>query len=347
MTLVPSRFVRGLAGKLGLTIVGIDALTLTRLRHGKGFSYRHADGTPIHDTAELKRLKSLAVPPAYIEVCYAADPSAHLQAVGTDAAGRRQYRYHPRWTEIREAQKAQRLARLARALPDIKRAVAKGLACEDCTHAFAVAAIVHLVGLTSIRAGGESYARDSGTRGASTLRKSNVRLGDSEIVLSFRAKGGKAVSKTIGDARLRAALARLLELPGQRLFQYRADDGACRPVRAAEVNQFLRDVAGRRISLKDFRTLTGSRAALMALSNIEPAASERGRRSQLRSVVGDVAEELANTPAVCRTSYVHGAVVAAFEQGKLARLRKPPRSAARTAEMLARLVSRQETPTGR
>lgn len=347
MTLVSSRFVRGLADKLGLEIVGIDALTLKRVRSGKGFSYRHADGSPIRDPAELKRLKSLAVPPAYVQVCYAADPSAHLQAIGTDAAGRRQYRYHPKWTEIREAQKAQRLARLARALPDIKRAVAKGLACEDCTQAFTVAAIVHLVGLTSIRAGGESYARDSGTRGASTLLKSNVKLAGSEVVLSFRAKGGKAVSKTIRDARLRAALARLVELPGRRLFQYRADDGACRPVRAAEVNQFLRDVTGRRISLKDFRTLTGSSAALMALSNVEPAASARGRRSQLRSVVGDVAEELANTPTVCRTSYVHGAVVAAFEQGKLARLRKPPRSAARTAEMLARLVSRQETPTGR
>lgn len=347
MTLVPSRFVRGLADRLGLSIVGIDALTLKRLRQGKGFSYRHADGTPIRDRAELTRLKSLAVPPAYVEVCYAADPSAHLQAIGTDAAGRRQYRYHPKWTEVREAQKAQRLARIARALPDIKRAVAKGLACEDCTQAFAVAAIVHLVGLTSIRAGGESYARDSGTRGASTLLKSNVKLGRGQVALSFTAKGGKAVSKTIRDARLCAALARMIELPGRRLFQYRAEDGTCRPVRAAEVNQFLRAVAGRRISLKDFRTLTGSSAALAALTNVEPAASERGRRSQLRSVVGDVAEELANTPAVCRTSYVHGAVVAAFEQGKLARLRKPPRSAAGAAEMLAKLVSRQETPTGR
>ena len=346
MTSAPSSLVRNLAEKLGLRIVGIDALTLKRLRNGKGFSYRDASGAPIRDAAELARLKSLAVPPAYVEVAYAADPSAHLQAIGTDAAGRRQYRYHPKWTEVREAQKARHLAQLARALPDIKRAIAKGLSCEECTQAFAVAAVAHLVGLTSIRAGGESYARERGTRGASTLLKSNIKLGRGQVVLAFTAKGGKAVSKTIRDARLCAALARLVELPGRRLFQYRADDGTCRAVRAADVNLFLREVAGRRISLKDFRTLTGSSAALTALVNVAPAESARGRRSQLRMVVGEVAEKLTNTPAVCRTSYVHGAVVAAFEQGKLANLRKPPRSAARAAEMLARLVSRQETPTG-
>ena len=190
MTSVPSSLVRNLAEKFGLRIVGIDALTLKRLRNGKGFSYRDANGAPIRDAAELARLKSLAVPPAYVEVSYAADPSAHLQAIGTDAAGRRQYRYHSKWTEVREAQKARHLAQLARALPDIKRAIAKGLACEDCTQAFAVAAVAHLVGLTSIRAGSESYARERGTRGASTLLKSNIKLGRGEVVLAFTAKGG-------------------------------------------------------------------------------------------------------------------------------------------------------------
>jgi DNA topoisomerase I len=334
-------FVRTLARESGLILVGIDALTLRREPRGKGFCYRRDNGKSLRNTGELARLKSLAVPPAYIDVRYAADPKAHLQAIGTDAAGRLQYRYHPKWTEVREALKARRLGRLARSLPDIKRAVAKGLACEECTAEFAIAAIVHLVSLTAIRAGGESYAKERGTRGASTLLKSNVKVRGRTVLLQFKAKGGKAVAKDVKDAKLATALTRLLDLPGRRLFQYRSPDGTLRSVRAGDVNGFLRTVAGRRISLKDFRTLVGSAGVLEALSAIPAGTSQRARRSQLRDAVIEVAEELANTPTVCRKSYVHAAVVEAFENGKLARLRKPPKSALQKAELLARLVARQ------
>ena len=335
-----SKLIATLCTEHGLVIVGPEALTLRRVHCGTGFGFRTATGAVLRDAKQVARLRSLAMPPAYVDVRYATDPGAHLQAVGTDAAGRLQYRYHPKWTEVREALKARRLGRLARALPTIRRAVAKALASEEEDSAHAIAAIVHLVSLTAIRAGSESYARDNGTRGASTLLKSNVRLDGNTVALSFKAKGGKPVTKEVRDARLVRALERLLALPGRRLFQYRDEAGAIRQVRAQEVNDFLRNVVGRRISLKDFRTLVGSAGALEALSNLAPATSQRARRSQLKTAMTAVAETLANTPTIARKSYVHNAIVEAFEEGKLARLRKGPRSRQRKADMLAKLVAR-------
>jgi DNA topoisomerase-1 len=335
-----SKLIAALAAEQGLVVVGPEALTLRRVRCGKGFGFRTASGAVLRDAGHVARLRSLAMPPAYMDVRYATDPAAHLQAVGTDAAGRLQYRYHPKWTEVREALKARRLGRLARALPTIRRAVGKALGGEAEDAALAIAAVVHLVSLTAIRAGGENYARDNGTRGASTLLKSNVKVNGSAVALSFKAKGGKAVTKNVRDIRLARALQRLLALPGRRLFQYRDPDGTVRQIRARDVNGFLREVVGRRISLKDFRTLVGSTGALEALSNIAPAASQRARRSQLKTAMTTVAEALANTPAIARKSYVHSAIVDAFEDGRLARLRKAPRSSRRKADMLARLVAR-------
>ena len=336
-----SKVIAALAAEKGLIIVGPEALTVRRVRCGKGFAFRTATGSAVRKNADVVRFRALAMPPAYIDVRYATDPAAHLQAVGTDAAGRLQYRYHPKWIEVREALKARRLGRIARSLPALKRAIAKALASDADDAAFAAAAVVHLVRLTAIRAGGESYARDNGTRGATTLHKSNVRINGRLIVLSFKAKGGRAVSKEVRDARLQRALERLMKLPGRRLFQFRDGDGNIRQVRAQEVNAFLRDVVGRRISLKDFRMLVASSGALAALSNLAPATSERARRSQLKTAMTTVAEELANTPAIVRKSYVHSAIVEAFETGALSRLRKSPRTSQRKAEMLARLVGKR------
>lgn len=340
MTTSQQKFVEMVAREKGLTIVGPEALTVRRQRCGIGFCFRLDSGALLRNPREIARLKALAVPPAYADVRYAADASAHLQAVGTDAAGRLQYRYHPKWTEVREALKARRLAGLARSLPDIQRAVARALQADAVDSAFVAAAVVHLVSLTAIRAGGEAYAREHGTRGATTLLKSNVALGDGIVTLRFKAKGGKAVSKEVRDARLHGAVKALLALPGRRLFQFRDAEGALRPVRAGDVNAYLRAVAGRRLSLKDFRTLVASTAVLEALAAEEPGASARARRSQLRSAVTAVAEDLANTPTVCRKSYVHESVVNAFEKGALARLRKPVRSPTKRAEVLARIVAR-------
>lgn len=330
-----------LAEEKGLVIVGQEALTLRRQRCGKGFAFLTPGGNFVRDAAEIRRLKALAVPPAYVNVRFAADPAAHLQAIGEDAAGRRQYRYHSSWAEVREALKARRLAGLAKSLPKIRRAVGRCLSLDETDRRFVTASIVELVSLTAIRAGGEEYARERGTRGATTLLKSNVRLGGNSVVtLSFKAKGGKVVTKHVRSPRFHAAVARLLRLPGRRLFQCTEADEV-RPVRAAEVNAFLKEVAGRRISLKDFRTLVASAAALKALAATEPAAGERQRRRQVREAVIEIAEELANTPTVCRTSYVHEAVIAAFEAGALKnpRIRKA-KSAVTQAEVLARIVTR-------
>lgn len=338
-----------LAAERDLVIVKPDALTLRRRRRGKGFAFVTPSGAYLRDAAEIGRLKALAVPPAYANVRFAADANAHLQAVGEDAAGRLQYRYHPRWAEVREVLKARRLARLARSLPTIRRAVTRSLASPDIGRRFVAAAIVELVRLTAIRAGREEYARERGTRGAATLLKSNVRLGARDAVtLCFKAKGGRIVTRRVKSRCLHAAVTRLMELPGRRLFQCN-ETGSPRPVGAAEVNVFLREVAGRRISLKDFRTLVASTAALETLAGTRPAASDRQRRRQVRDAVAGIAERLGNTPAVCRASYVHGVVIEAFESGALKRARiGKARSAATPAELLARLVERHDgmTPPG-
>ena len=334
------RLIQRLARDRELVLVGAGDLTLRRQRRGRGFQYLDGDGTPIRDRATLARLKSLAVPPAYENVRFAADPRAHLQGVGQDDAGRIQYRYHPQWQAVREAAKADRLADLARALPDIQRAVRRCLARRDDGQAYANAAVVHLVETTALRAGSENHARERGTRGATTRLKSNVEIKGHTLSFRFRAKGSKLIVRDVDNRRLAAAIQRLLALPGRRLFQHRKDDGTLRPVRASDVNAFLREVSGRQISLKDFRTMVASLGVLETLAATRPAISERTRRSQVRSAVATAATELSNTPTVCRTSYVHDSVVAAFEQGALPRLVKRGSSPADRVAALAKIVTR-------
>jgi len=327
----------------GLHLVKPDALTITRRRHGKGFAYYDADGGRLRDPATVARLASLAVPPAYINVRYAEDPAAHLQAVGQDAAGRLQYRYHPDWEKVRELRKARRLMRLVEVLPRIRRCVAQHLAADAVTREGVLAAVIELVARSGIRPGSEDYARLHGTRGAATLLKSNVTIEGDRVILSFRAKGGKGVRKEFAAPSLVPMLACLRELPGRRLFQYRDEAGAIHMATARAVNAFLREIAGGvMISLKDFRTLLASAAVLEALARQEPATSQRQRRRQVLAAVRNAAEDLANTPAICRRSYVHASVVTAFEEGVLesfADTLKRSRSATRREQLLARIMT--------
>jgi DNA topoisomerase-1 len=330
------------AKRLGLHLAGVESLSIRRRRCGKGWCYLDAGQRVIRDRATVRRLARLAVPPAYEEVLYAADPAAHLQAVGRDAAGRLQYRYHPEWEKVREMRKARRLARLADVLPRIRRSIAQHLAGDAPTREFACAAVIELVARSAIRPGNESYARLRGTRGAATLLKSNVALYGETITLTFRSKGGKVIVKEIAAARLAGALAVLRELPGRRLFQHRAESGELRHVTARDVNAFLRELAGVRISLKDFRTLLASASVLEALARAEPAVSQRGRRRQVLDAVRAAADTLTNTPAICRKSYVHETVVAAFEDGVLERFSetlKGCRSPTRRAQVLAQIIA--------
>jgi DNA topoisomerase I len=333
---------RALAKRLGLRLVSSSAFSIGRRRRGKGWVYLRKDSRVIRDRREIRRLSRLAVPPAYRNVLYAADPSAHLQAVGEDAAGRLQYRYHPDWEQVREDRKAVRLVRLAQVLPRIRRCVSGHLAAEDVSRATALSAVIELVACTAIRPGEESYLRERGTRGAATLLKSNVTVAGDTITLKFRAKGGKTIEKSVSNARLARAIERLRAVPGPRQFQYRAEDGSVRRVSARETNAFLQECAGTHISLKDFRTLMASASVLDRLARTTPEASERKRKKQVKEAIKIAAGDLYNTPAICRRSYVHGTVVSAFENGVLERFADAlaaARSPVRRAQVLAEIVA--------
>jgi DNA topoisomerase-1 len=330
--------------RLKLAYITTDELTSRRQRHGRGFRYLAADGSGL-GADEAERLASLAVPPAYEEVLYATDPRAHIQAIGRDAAGRLQYRYHTDWQRVRETRKARRLARLAESLPHIRRSIGQHLAGKEPTRSFTLSAVIDLVARSAIRPGGEQYARLRGTRGAATLLKSNVTVYGETIKLRFRAKGGKQIDKEVRAPKLAAAVDVLRQLPGRRLFQYRTDAGDLRVANAQDVNCFLREIAGVEISLKDFRTLLASVSVLDALAQAEPATGERARRRQVLDAIREAAADLGNTPAICRKSYVHETVVDAFEDGALERfaeILRACRSSARCVEVLAKVTAQVE-----
>lgn len=334
--------VEALASELGLKLGDQNELTIRRIKRGKAYSFVRANGTHVKHVGTIKRLNSMAVPPAYAEVRYAVDPNSHLQAVGVDAAGRLQYRYHADWEKVREQRKAHRLARLVGALPKIRRAVSMHLSGDAPTRELALSAVIELIARTAIRPGNESYMKLNGTRGATTLLKSNVVLEDDCIVLTFKAKGGKAVRKECDAAKLVRAIGILRTVPGKRMFQYRDDAGRIFNVNTTAVNAFLRDIAGIKISLKDFRTLMASAVVLESLSRITPATSASGRKKQVLEAVRAAADELSNTPAICRKSYVHDTIVTAFEDGILERFAatmKGYRSQSKREQLLAQVVA--------
>jgi DNA topoisomerase I len=331
-----------LAKKLKLNVVEREALDISRQRDGDTFIYLRPDGSQISDGVMLQRFATLAVPPAYEEVFFAADPRAHIQAAGRDAAGRLQYRYHPDWEKVREAQKAQRLSALVEVLPKVRRAVSQILSGSEPNKNFALAAVIELIAGSALRPGSEEYAKKHGTRGASTLLKSNVRISGDSVSLVFRGKGGKDIRKEFIAPRLCGAITVLRTLPGPRLFQYRDENGSIRRVNAREVNNFLKELAGCHVQLKDFRTLCASAAVLDNLARTVPADSARKRRKQVLDAVRAAAEELANTPAVCRRSYVHDTVLTAFEEGTLENFSatlKSCRTSAKRERFLAQVVA--------
>jgi DNA topoisomerase I len=338
---------RAVARKLGLQYVTQDELTWRRARRGKGFVYVRDDGSIIRHAPTIRRLTSLAVPPAYEDVRFSPDDAAHLQAIGRDAAGRLQYRYHPAWQKVRETRKARRLLRLAEALPRIRRSLAQHLAGSEPNRELAFAAVIELIARSAIRPGNDQYTKQNRSHGATTLLKSHVSIDGDLLKLTFRAKGNKQVQKEVQAPRLTAAIMLLRALPGRRLFQYRDETGAVHPVKSSQVNQFLRDIADTKISLKDFRTLLASAAVLDTLSRMAPAPSARRRRAQVLQAVRATAEELANTPTICRKSYVHEAIVTAFEDGVLERLAaavQGPRTQAKREQLLAHVIATMGTP---
>ena len=293
-----------------------DGLTIQRRRCGSGFSYHGKNGRRISDPRIVKRLARLAMPPAYVDVIYAADALAPLQAMGRDAAGRWQYRYHPEREKQRERRKTRHIVRLIGALPRIRRHVTMTLSTRKPTREFAMAAAVALIDATGIRSGSSRHARLSGARGAVTLLKSSLQISGRSITLKFKAKGGKQVVKEVHAPRLVPAFKVLQRLPGRRLFAYE-DAGEIRTIRVRDVNAFLCGVASCKVSLKDFRTLRASMQVAKALARTERAESQRTRKRQMKEAIQAAADDLANTVAICRKSYVHEAVIDAFENGTL------------------------------
>ncbi|WNJ92662.1 DNA topoisomerase IB [Bosea sp. 685] len=306
----------GLA-RIRLKRVRGEDLTIQRHPRGRGFSYLDENGNTIRDTRTLARIRSLAVPPAYRDVRIAADPCAHLQALGRDEAGRIQHRYHPQWDRVRERRKLKRLHALIGALPGLRAAVARDMGSVTLNRDKALACAVAIMDRGHIRVGHEVYAEANGSYGASTLLKRHVELCGGRVELSFRGKGGKAIACAFADARLARALQRLLRLPGRRLLQYCGEGGASVPIRADEINTYLRQITGMPISSKDLRMLAGNAAAAELLLAADIEVSKAGRKRQLAHIMRDIAERLTNTPAVVRKSYVHELVVRSFANGRL------------------------------
>jgi DNA topoisomerase-1 len=338
----PTEVPRRLMRKLRLRRASRAELTIERRPAGDNeFAYFEGSREIINDE-DLERFRRLAVPPAYHDVRFAADPMAHIQAVGRDDAGRLQYRYHPKWVKLRESQKTRRMLSLVATLSRIRKHVSEHLAGSEPTRDFAFAAVIELISLSAIRPGNEEYAKRHGSRGATTLLKSNVRVSGDQVTLAFRAKGGKDVRKDVTAPRLAKAVAVLRTLPGPKLFQYRDEAGAVHAVNVKRVNAHLREIAGTQISLKDFRTLSASASVLEVLSKTIPKGNARSRHKQVLEAVRKAAEELANTPGIARKSYVHDAVCSAFEADgfeQFAATLKRCRSQAKREKLLAEIVS--------
>jgi DNA topoisomerase-1 len=304
----------------GLVYVANLENGIRRKRVGDQFQYLAESGRRITGEKELARIASLAIPPAYEDVRISPDPNSHLQATGRDARGRKQYRYHPAWSEHRGEAKFSLLASFAAALPDIRERVDGDLRRRKPDRQKALATVVWLLDNLFIRVGNETYAQANGSYGLTTLRNRHVNLEGEQVRFRFRGKSGKDWRLSQRDRRIANAIRRLQELPGQNLFQYLDEDGAPHTVHSQDVNAYVREVASNEFSSRQFRTWAATKLAATKLGSIEPADSQHGRTRQVNSVVDEIAGRLMNTRAVCRASYIHPKVFEDFEAGRLAGL---------------------------
>lgn len=317
------------AESAGLSYVSDEEPGIRRRKSGTGFSYRGPDGETIRDKDTLARIRSLAIPPAYTDVWICPDPDGHVQATGRDARGRKQYRYHPRFREVRESTKFEHMLAFAQALPAIRARVDADMRRPGLSRERVVATIVHLLETTLIRIGNDDYARENRSYGLTTLKERHVAVDGATLRFVFRGKGGKEWNVSVRDRRVARVLRALQELPGQRLFQYRDEEGTRQSVDSAEVNAYLREASGGLpVTAKDFRTWGGTVLATLALQELEGFDSERAAKRHLKEAITRVAARLGNTPTICRKCYVHPEVPSAFLSGELA---QAMREAAETA----------------
>lgn len=305
------------AEQAGLRYSSPDEAGISRIRRGKGFQYLDAEGTAISDPRVIERIRALVIPPAWTDVWICRHANGHLQAVGRDARGRKQYRYHADWRSQRDATKFERLCEFGFALPRIRRRIARDLNSRQMSRTRVLAAITTLLDETGIRIGNDEYARDNGSYGLTTLRNRHAVVTSEKIRLRFRGKSGKSHEVTLAHGRLARIIRQCQDLPGQRLFQYEDEDGVLRAIGSTDVNSYLHDIAGSGCSAKDFRTWSGTVLAASVLRKRPQPGSDAEAASEIVQAVDMVAAELGNTRAVARRAYIHPAILDAYAAGTL------------------------------
>jgi DNA topoisomerase-1 len=328
---------------------------IRRVKRRGGFSFIAADGKPITDKNEVARIKSLAVPPAYTDVWICPLANGHLQATGRDARGRKQYRYHKRWRAVRDENKFDRMIEFAKALPNIREAVARDIALPGMPREKVLGTIVSLTASTAIRIGNEEYARENDSYGLTTMREEHVDVKGSTVRFRFRGKSGKEHEVKIRDKRIARIIKRSQDLPGQQLFEYLDDDGTQHPVRSEDVNEYLKAISDGDFTAKDFRTWEATVMCALELAALDAEEQNQTERKRLvTDVITKVAAHLGNTIAVCKKSYIYPGVVDEFvNNGALKLVEKavakaPPHALDRheraVVALIERIVRRESRP---
>jgi DNA topoisomerase-1 len=313
---------RGAARSAHLRYVSDAERGFARRRRGKSFSYVRPNGAPLRSLEALARIRALAIPPAWKDVWICPAPDGHIQATGRDARGRKQYRYHPRWREAQDQSKYDRIIAFAKALPKIRRAVARDLRKRGLPREKVLAAAVKLLETTLIRVGNEEYARDNHSFGLTTMHDEHVKLRGATLRFDFRGKHGVEHEIDLEDRQLAAIVHACRDLPGQELFQYLDAAGEVRDVDSGDVNDYLRKVSGEDFTAKDFRTWAGTALAAQALQEFRDFDSKAAAKRNVTKAIERVAERLGNTQAICRKCYVHPAIIEAYMDRSLVKTLK-------------------------
>jgi DNA topoisomerase I len=307
------------AASVGLRYVSDSRPGLARRRRGRHFRYVRPDGRGLSDRAAIGRIRSLAIPPAWSDVWICPFADGHIQATGRDARGRKQYRYHPRFREIRDSAKYQHVLAFAQALPEIRRKVRAHMALSGLSREKVIATVVYLLDKTLIRIGNDDYAKQNKSYGLTTLKNRHVEVEGTEVRFHFVGKSGRQWTTKIRDRRVAKIIRACQELPGQELLQYRDEAGTVQDVTSSDVNGYLQEISGQDITAKDFRTWAGTVLAGLALKEVEAFDNAAQAKRNVRSAIERVAKRLGNTPTICRKCYVHPEVLGAYLDGTLLR----------------------------
>jgi DNA topoisomerase I len=308
---------REAAESAGLRYVSDDKPGIRRKRAGKGFTYTRADGSRLSEPEVLKRIRVLAIPPAWTDVWICPFADGHIQATGRDAKGRKQYRYHARFREVRESTKYEHVVAFADALPSIRERVREHMALRGLPREKVLATVVHLLETTLIRVGNEDYAKQNNSYGLTTLKNRHVAVDGNEVRFRFTGKSGKQWSLRIRDRRVAKIIRACQELPGQELLQYLDETGNSENVTSTDVNEYLREITGKDVTAKDFRTWAGTVLAATALREFESFDTAAQAKRNLRAAIQRISARLGNTPTTCRKCYVHPHVLNSYMDGKL------------------------------